>query len=755
MTTLDIAKLLAEMTLQEKAALLDGADVWRTKPVPRLDVPSVMVADGPHGLRKETGPVLGPSFPATCFPTAVSLACTWDRDLLARVGVALGIECRDQQVAVLLGPGVNMKRTPLCGRNFEYFSEDPVLAGELGVALVNGIQSQGVGTSVKHFAANNQETNRMTVSAEIDERTLREIYLPAFERVITQAKPWTVMCSYNKINGVYASQNRWLLTEVLREEWGYDGLVVSDWGAIEDRVAALAAGLDLEMPSSHGAGTARILEAIERGDIEVELLDRAAGRVLALVDRAAPGLREPLTADFDAHHRLAYEAATNAAVLLRNRDDLLPLDPQAAGAIAVIGEFARTPRYQGAGSSQVNPTRLDDALSRLQAALDGSREVVFAPGYCIDPDETTPELMAEAVAAARDAAVAVVFVGLPPQYESEGYDRATMDLPPHQVELVRAIAAVNSRVVVVLANGGVVSMEPWHREVAAILECHLAGQAGGWAVADLLIGRAAPAGRLAETIPVRYDDNPTIGAFPGDEQRVRYGEGLLIGYRWYDAHKLEVAYPFGHGLTYTTFSYGAATATVTGQGLDAQVEIECPITNTGSRAGAEVVQVYVHDRECSAYRPPQELKAFTKVWLEPGETRTVRLTLTGRDLSFWNEAYRRWTVETGEFELRVGASSRDIRAVAVISVVGEDLPRRLFPNSLARTWLAHPVIGPQLAEKLRHAESGGEAGRPNLAGLLIGENPNPWVLDTPLSRLVQTPGFPVRPADLEQWLAAQ
>ena len=470
---LDVPGILAQLTLEEKVNLLDGEDFWRTSTLDRLGVPSLLLSDGPHGLRtqQEGGDHLGltASEPATCFPPASALASSWD--------------------TVLLGPGINMKRSPLCGRNFEYLSEDPHLAGELATAVVRGVQSQGVGTSLKHFAANNQETDRMTVSADVDERTLREIYLPAFERVVTVAQPWTVMCSYNRINGVYASEDPWLLTTVLREEWGFDGLVVSDWGAVNRRDAAVAAGLDLEMPSSSGGGTRVIMDAVRSGALAEADVDLAASRVLTLADRALRGRAVPVgTADADAHHALAQEAATASAVLLKNEGGLLPLDADGAGSIAVIGEMARTPRYQGAGSSQVNPTRLDSALDALTAALDGRREVIFAAGYVVESDTSDPVLREEAVTAAANAEVAVVFLGLPPSWESEGYDRSTMDLPAAQVELLEAVAAASSSVVVVLSNGGAVTLTPWQHPAQAVLE------AGGWpdAIGDRPAGPRPP-----------------------------------------------------------------------------------------------------------------------------------------------------------------------------------------------------------------------------------------------------------------------
>ncbi len=693
----DVEHVLAGLTLQEKASLTSGSDFWHTQGVERAGVPAVMVSDGPHGLRKQPEDAdhlgLGGSVPATCFPTAAALGSTWDVELVTRVGEALGRETRANDVAVLLGPGVNIKRTPLCGRNFEYVSEDPVVAGDLATALVRGIQSQGVGTSLKHFAANNQETDRMRVSAQVDERTLREIYLPAFERVVTRAQPWTVMCAYNKINGTYSSQNPWLLTEVLRDEWAFEGLVVSDWGAVHDRVPALAAGLDLQMPAAGPRPDEEIVAAVRDGSLDEAVLDVAARRVLELVARSLPGVGTTDTFDVDAHHELAREAAAAGSVLLKNDGGLLPL--ASSDGVAVVGEFARTPRYQGAGSSQVNPTRLDTALDALRAT---GTDVPFAAGFTIagGPSGDDEALLTEAVDLARSADTVVVFLGLPGPDESEGYDRPRLGLPDNQVAALRAIADVNPRVVVVLANGSAVSLTDWRDLAPAILETWLGGQAGGSAVADLLLGVRTPSGKLTETIPHRLEDTPAFGNFPGEAGVVRYGEGVLVGYRWYDTRAVDVAYPFGHGLSYTTFEYSGVTATGAGN----EVTVTATITNTGSVAGAEVVQVYVRDPQASVLRPTRELKAFAKVHLEPGASREVAFELGARDLSYWHPGLRRWVVEGGEFVIEVGASSRDIRASVSVDVEGEPLWGELTPMSTVEEWLAHPVGGPLLQAAL-------------------------------------------------------
>ena len=730
----DITSLLTELTVEEKASLVSGSGFWWTRKVERLGIPSVMVTDGPHGLRKQGAAEdhlgLGGSVAATCFPTASALGSSWDVDLVHRVGAALGEEARAEDVAVVLGPGINIKRSPLCGRNFEYLSEDPLLAGELGAAMVRGIQSQGVGASLKHFAVNNQEADRLRVSADVDVRPLREIYLAGFERVVKDAQPWTVMCSYNRINSVYASQDPWLLTELLRGEWGFDGLVVSDWGAVEDPIAAVAAGLDLEMPSTGGASAARILDAVRAGDLDEAALDTAIDRVLRLLERTLPGVESQHAYDPDAHHALARAAATDCAVLLKNEGGLLPL-VALEGRLGVIGEFARTPRFQGAGSSKVNPTRIDDALTALRAGVPPGVSVDFAAGFGVDaPGADSPALLAEAVEVARHAHTVVVFLGLPPSYESEGYDRDHIDLPVDQVAVLRAVADVNDRVVVVLANGSVVAVADWEHRAGAILEGWLGGQAGGGAVADLLLGVANPSGRLAETVPLRLSDTPAYLNFPGEDRHVRYGEGLHVGYRHYDAVDREVSYPFGHGLSYTTFEYSELSVTVlddhrpspggadpatAGEGRAettadwrgaVRVEVTVTVTNTGSMAGQEVVQVYVADPECSVVRPVRELKAFTKVSLEPGESELVVLLLSDRDLSYWSTRADGWVLEPGVFEVAVGTSSRDLLLTGTVEVVGQPLALPLDRTSTLAEWLDHPVGRDVLLAALRTSPVG-------------------------------------------------
>ncbi len=750
-----VAALVAGLSVAQKAALCLGSDFWHTAPVSEAGVEAIMLSDGPHGLRKQPGRTdhagLRDSLPATCFPTASALGSSWDTELAREVGAALGAEARAQDIAVVLGPGVNIKRHPLCGRNFEYFSEDPHLSGALATALVEGLQSQQVGGCVKHFAANNQETDRMRVSAEVDERTLREIYFPAFERVVTTAGPWLVMCSYNKVNGEYASQHRWLLTDVLRGEWGFDGLVVSDWGAVHDRVAALCAGLDLEMPPKLGVSDRAIVAAVAAGDLDEAVLDQAAGRVLRLVRQARR--REPAALNAEAHHALTRRAAAQSMVLLKN-EGVLPLQDAPGLTVAVIGEFARTPRFQGAGSSQVNPTRVDIPLDELAAALP-SATLRFAAGYRTGdapagagdgpPDSgDAPHdagLADEAVSAATGADVILAFLGLPPAEESEGFDRAHMDLPAVQTSLLARLAEAvhGAPIVAVLCNGGAVRTSAWDHAASAVLECWLAGQATGSAVADVLTGAVNPSGRLAETIPLRLADCPAYLNFPGEEGHVRYGEGVFVGYRGYDALDRPVAYPFGHGLSYCAFSYQHLRIACTGaaDAGDLAVTVRCTITNTGSRTGQEVVQVYVGDPAAAVARPPRELKAFAKIGLAPGAKRQVAFVLTARDLSYWSAVHRRWVLERGEFRISVGASSRDIRLAQDITIEATPPAVPLSGASTLAEWLGDPVGG----QALRDALGTGPDGRP--AGILGSEELLAIIGNMPLGTLAAFPGLGV------------
>lgn len=746
----------SDLTLEEKASLTSGADFWTTKAVDRAGIPSIMMTDGPHGLRKQAGGTdhlgLASSVPATCFPPAVGIGSSFDPELIERVGAAIGVEAAIEDVAIVLGPGINIKRSPLCGRNFEYFSEDPLVSGVLGAASVRGVQSQGVGSSLKHFAANNQEFDRMRASSDVDPRPLHEIYLRGFERVVTDAQPWTVMCSYNRINGVYASEDPWLLTQVLREDWGFDGLVVSDWGAVNDRVAGVAAGLDLEMPSSGGRTDAQLVAAVRAGELAESVLDTAAQRAIDLVRKAErrPAVTGPL--DVDRHHALAREAAGRSIVLLKNEGGVLPLAPEQK--IAVIGAFATEPRFQGAGSSLINPTRVDNALDELRAI--GGDRVTYAAGFAVEggavaaSGRSEGELRAEAVAVASASDVAVVMLGLPAAEESEGFDREHIDLPADQLALLDAVIDANPATVVVLSNGGVVAL-PFAGRVPAIVETWLLGQAGGGAVADVLYGAVNPSGKLTETIPVRLEDNPSYGSFPGEFGHVRYGEGVLVGYRWYDAKGLDVTFPFGHGLSYTTFEYGRASVT---SEVDGDFVVSIDVTNTGERDGREVVQVYVAPLASAVQRAPRELKAFSSVALAAGETRTVDLVVRREDLAYWDVRVDRWIVEPGVYRVEVAASSRDIRSTSTVDVDGDVVSLPLTMESSIGDVMAHPVAGPIVMGalggflgELNGADSSAASMMPN------DEAMEKMMASFPIGRLIGFPGIEVTHDQVEQLLA--
>jgi beta-glucosidase len=710
---------LASLSLEEKASLLSGANFWTTEPVPSVGLPAVVLCDGPHGVRRQAADFDAVGFfeglPATCFPPAVAVASSWDPELAERIGIAIGREAQALGVHVVLGPGVNIKRSPLCGRNFEYYSEDPLLAGVLATAHVRGQEAQGVGASVKHFAANNQETERMRVSVDVDERTLREIYLPAFERVVIEGRPGTVMCAYNRINGVYAAENRWLLTEVLRDEWGFDGVVVSDWGAVEDRVAALAAGLDLQMPGDRGAGDRRAIEGVRAGEIDESLVDTSARRVAAL----ARYVREPADGfDVEAHAALARELAADCVVLLKNENETLPLAPTAR--VAVIGEFARTPRFQGGGSSNVNATRVESALDAVRALAPSA---TFAPGFTLDGSGDAGALRAEAVELARGADVAVVFAGLGDAEESEGFDRETLEIPEAQAHLVRAVAEVAARTVVVLSNGGVVTLDDWHDDVDAVVEGFLLGQAGGGALADVLFGVVNPSGHLAETIPLRLEDTPSFLSFPGEQGHVRYGEGVMVGYRGYTTLDRPVRYVFGHGLSYTTFATTDLTVAATGPDT---ARVSVTVTNTGDRAGKHVVQVYVATTAGPVRRPARELRSFAKVALEPGESRTVRFDLERRAFAYYDVREGGWVVAPGECAVQIGASAMDVVAETVLTLAGDRLVPRLTFDSSVGEWFGHPVTGADMLRLFRAgmpaavAEAGGDT---SLLMTMVGSMP--------------------------------
>ena len=665
--------LISQMTLKEKASLCSGKDFWHLKSIERLGLPEIMVCDGPHGLRKQNAENkkvgIGNSYPATCFPTAVTTACSWDRDLIYKMGQALAEECLQHGVSVLLGPGVNIKRSPLCGRNFEYFSEDPELAGEMGAAFIAGVQSKGIGTSLKHFAGNSQEMKRMTSNSIIDERALREIYLRAFEKAVKKSQPWTVMNAYNLLNGTYCSENDWLQNKVLRDEWGFKGAVISDWGAVNDRVAGLNAGNDLEMPSSGGVNDAKIVEAVKCGVIDETTLDERVDKLIDIILKGAANKKPGYKFDVKAHNLLSRQIAEQSMVLLKNDGNILPLKRVEGEYVAVIGAFADNPRYQGAGSSIINPTMID---SGRRAFNNSPISVKFADGYDRSGKRKNEDAyITEACNLAKNASKAVVFIGLTDDYESEGFDRSTMKLPDGHNRLVEAVSRVNDNVIVVLEGGSPVEM-PWADDVKAILNAYLGGQSVAPAIVDVLTGKANPCGKLAETYPVCLKDTPTSFRYPDSKENVQYRESIFIGYRYYDKVERNVRFPFGFGLSYTSFEYSDIKLKKKNLTKGEGAKVTFTIKNTGDVAGSEIAQVYIEKPESKIFRAPKELKGFVKIHLEPGEEKKVTVELDDRAFAFWNTATEDWCVESGEYKILVGASSRDIRLEAAAKMKSED-----------------------------------------------------------------------------------
>ena len=667
--------IVTKMTLQEKIEYISGYTSFSLRAIPRLGIPEIKLADGPQGIRNHAPK-------STLYPSGILSASTWNRELLYKLGQGLGQDAKARGVNILLGPGVNIYRAPLCGRNFEYFGEDPYLTGETAKQYILGVQSEGVIATIKHFAANNQEWRRMSISAEIDERTLREIYLAAFETVVKKAQPWTIMCSYNRINGVYSCENDWLLNKVLRDEWGFEGLVMTDWGAMDERVPSLKAGLDLEMPDCHGETDKLIVKAVQSGELEEPVLDTAVERILTMVDKyltARKGIDpasmvHPLPSsvergyDVAAHHALARTTAEQSAVLLKN-EDILPL--QKDKKIAFIGEFAKVPRIQGGGSSHINNTSVESALD---AAGDS---VSYAQGFHIDEETTDETLLQEAITLAKESDVAVIFAGLPDSFESEGFDRTHLNMPANQNELIARISEVQPNVVVVLHSGSPIAM-PWLDKVAGVLQMYLAGQASGGAAVNLLFGDATPCGKLAETFPLHLEDNPSYLNFPGNREKVCYQEGVFIGYRYYDKKKMDVLFPFGYGLSYTDFTYSNMKVTVNGKNaadVDViketdEIVVSADITNTGNCDGAEIVQLYIKNPVVYEIRPEKELRDFAKVFLKAGETKTVTFTLNARAFSYYETRIHDWYAESGDYEILLASSSRDIRLQDTVSITG-------------------------------------------------------------------------------------
>ncbi len=657
-----INQLISQLTLEEKVSLCSGRDDWSTQPIERLDIPWIWMADGPHGLRRAPATNkagYGDQHPATCFPTASALSATWDVDLIYNVGQALGDECQALDVNVLLGPGVNIKRSVLGGRNFEYFTEDPILSGELGAAYINGVQSQGVGTSLKHFAANNVETMRMFMNSNVDKRTLHEIYLTPFEIAVKKAQPWTVMACYNRVQGVYGTQNPYLLTQLLKEQWGFEGIVISDWFAVIDRVEALKAGMHIEMPHVSSVNDELLLEAVKNGTLEEAVLDNLVREVLTVVLKAKSLEKEGVELKAKEHHAFARSVHSQAITLLKNENEVLPISRSKYKKIAVIGEFATAPRYQGNGSSEVKPTQLDNVLDILKKEYGKGVKISKAQGYNLN-DDTDFALIDEATKVAAGADIALVFAGLPLHYESEGIDRKHIDMPASHNKLIEAVAKVQKNTVAVLTNGSAVAM-PWVNDVPAVLETWLGGQAGAGAVADVLFGAVNPSGKLAETFPVKLADTPASFNFPGEQGDVLYGERIFVGYRYYDEKQIEPLFPFGHGLSYTHFEYTVLTVSSSAITDEEVLTVSLTIKNTGEVKGKETVQLYVTDTECTLQRPVKELKKFAKIELAPGESKQISFELSKRDFSYYDAKRDLWVAESGEFVISAAASSRDIR----------------------------------------------------------------------------------------------
>jgi beta-glucosidase len=742
MTELANDEIRPDTSSAEALSLSTGADYWTTPAAPAHGIRSLRLADGPHGLRvqnDENPDHLGleRSASATCFPPAVTLASSWDPQLVEAVGQALGKEARAAGVNVVLGPGLNIKRSPLCGRNFEYYSEDPFLTGMLAGAAARGLQTEGVAACLKHFAVNNQETDRLRVSANVDQRTLREIYLRAFQIALRESAAWSVMSSYNRINGEFASQSHWLLTEVLRQEWGFDGIVVSDWGAVRDPAEALKAGLDLRMPGR--PEDKRVYEAWRHGQIGADVLENTVSRMRLLCERTAgPAPASPI--DYDAHHLLVRKAAAESAVLLKN-DAALPLSFEPGRKIAVIGELARSPRYQGAGSSRVNATRVVSGWDALSAKADQmGAHIEFSGGYALSNSQHLPSMLTEAVDLAGRSDTVILFLGLPGEYEAEGRDRTTIELPDNQRALVKALGETEAKIIVALSNGSAVTTHEWRDSAHAIVEFWLTGQAHGDAVADVLLGEVNPSGKLAETIPRRLEDTPAFLNFPGENQNVDYGEGIFVGYRYYDARDIDVDYPFGHGLSYTTFEYCGLEVAVRPLTDAIAFDAKVRIRNTGKRFGQEVVQLYVEDKSGFVSTPRRELRGWKKVGLAPGEETIVEISVPRERLQHWHVPTADWAYPGGELIVSSGGSSRDLPLETSVTVPGEDIVVKIDEWSTFGEWMDHIELGPRLFDIIE--ERGGLKGR--MADLLEDEGGGrDAVRSVPLATIVEFPGVPV------------
>lgn len=706
-----IKEFVGQMTLEEKAGLCSGLDFWHTKGIERLGIPSEMVSDGPHGLRKQDQSAdhlgINDSIKAVCFPAGCATASSFNRELLTRLGETLGEECQAENVSTILGPAMNIKRSPLCGRNFEYYSEDPFLSAEMAGALVHGVQSKNVGTSPKHFMANNQEYHRMTSSSEIDERTMREIYLASFEGMVKKEKPWTIMNSYNKLNGTYLCENKEMLTDILRKEWGFDGYVMTDWGAMNDRVEALKAGCDLEMPSCGGATDAEIVAAVREGVLEESVLDTSCENLLNIIFRYEEKRDKTAVFQRERDHEIARQVEEECIVLLKNDDSVLPLS--ADKKVVFIGKYAKEPRYQGGGSSHINSFKVESALDALDFTKNVKREnITYVRGFGDKEDKTETLLVEEATEAAQKADVAVIFAGLPDNFESEGYDRKHLHMPNCQNELIEAVTAVQPNTVVVLHNGAPIEM-PWIGKVKAVLEAYLGGQAVGGAVMNVLYGNTNPSGHLAETFPLRIQDTPCYLNYGGEHDRSVYSEGVFVGYRYYTSKEMEVLFPFGHGLSYTTFEYHNLTVEKDHIRESESLKVTVDVTNTGSCMGKEVIQLYVSPKGGTIVRPKRELKGFEKIELAPGETKTVQFILEKRAYAYWSTEIHDWHVESGEYEIQIGQNARDILLSSVVYVESENVIPKVFSlNSTIGEIMADPK-GKAVFEQAMAAMAGKDA----------------------------------------------
>lgn len=697
----NINELISQMTLEEKASLCSGLDFWHTKGVERLGIPSEMVCDGPHGLRKQDDAAdhlgINDSIKAVCFPAGCATASSFNRDLVRKLGETLGEECQAEHISTILGPAMNIKRSPLCGRNFEYYSEDPYVSTEIAGALVHGVQSKHVGTSPKHFMANNQEYHRMTSSSEMDERTMREIYLASFERMVKNEKPWTIMNSYNKLNGTYLCENKEILTDILRKEWGFDGYVMTDWGAMDDRVEALKAGCNLEMPSCGGVTDAEIVAAVQEGTLDEAVLDQCCEEFLNIIFQYEEHRDKDAVFQYERDHEIARQIEEECIILLKNEGGILPLSPDKN--VAFIGKYAKAPRYQGGGSSHINSYKVESALDAVECAKNVRKDrIVFAQGYDDKEDRIDEELCAEAVEKAQNADVAVIFAGLPDNFESEGYDRKHMRMPDCQNHLIETVAAVQPNTIVVLHNGAPVEM-PWIDQVKGVLEAYLGGQAVGGAVVNVLYGNANPSGRLAETFPLRLQDTPCYLTFGGEHDKSVYAEGIFVGYRYYTSKDMRVLFPFGHGLSYTTFAYKNLSVDKKAINENESLNVSVDVTNTGTRFGKEVIQLYVAPKGGTVIRPVRELRAFDKIGLNPGETKTVTFVLDKRAFAYWNTEIHNWHVESGVYEIQIGENAQDIVLSSTVTVNSmTDIPKVYTRNSTMGEILADPK-GKEIVQK--------------------------------------------------------